>query len=161
MPRQTNRIIYDEQATQKALQLWQDITRQRKFSVSEEQQQELSLLFGASWYFFRFVCFLGEEVLSVLHLANQSDAGQLDSVFAGFLATLNIATDDTAMADAGIVAENLTTLRIAKNKAMLFVLLLYLKGEYDIEKMEFMLTRIATQVLQGDDTVVWSGDRCG
>ncbi len=141
--------IWDLRAMRNGLQIWKDLSERGDWEYSLEQQRRLSLIFGSSWYFGRFVCFMGSSLLPLLALDSGRHQQDVKPVLDGLLQKI----DDTwqACPDTGDVDrtldESLHLLRIGKNTAMLYVLLLYLQGVLDQEGMEFLLTRIADRVL--------------
>ena len=127
---------WHQDAAESSLERWMDLSKQEGWELSDDALTLMTLLFGASWYFTRFVYYRGSEVI-YLFSKEMQDA----SIVEASLAELKQYSPDCSLDDA------IERLRIKKNEIMLSVLLLQLGNVIEQEKAELLLTRLAESVL--------------
>ncbi len=126
---------WHQQAARSSLDRWLSICESEKWQVSTAELASMVKVFGASWYFTRFIYFYGIRVM---------DCFTQDEFAPKFDKLLSRLSDNTGEIDD---EDSLRQLRIGKNKAMLYVLVNYLEERINQRTMEQALTRIADQVI--------------
>ena len=129
---------------------WLSLSEKNNWQRCPENLELLAKLFGASWYFTRFVFSRGPKVASIF-----DDPRTLD-----FTSALLI--DEFLIVSAGDDPETqLEALKIAKNEIMLTILLAQITGTHEQEQIESALTCLAEatlfcaiQILARDDVEV-------
>ncbi len=126
---------WHKKAAVSSLERWLAICKSEKWNVSTDELASMVKVFGASWYFTRFIYFRGIDVLSCFR---QDD----------FESRLGELLHSLSEANGGISEEErFQQLRIRKNEAMLYVLVAYLRERINQRTMEQALTRIANKVI--------------
>jgi len=119
-----------------SLQRWLELSQQENWEMSVEAQTLITSLFGASWYFTRFCFYRGDKIIRFFDKEMQ-DASFIESS----LNELKNFSPDCSLDEA------IEELRIQKNEIMLSILLLQLGDVINQEQAEFLLTRLAENVL--------------
>ncbi|MCH8845777.1 MAG: hypothetical protein IIC11_03430 [Proteobacteria bacterium] len=141
---------WHEDVARSSMERWLALCEKNHWQRCPENLDLLATLFGASWYFTRFVFFRGREIASVFN-----DALTLDFTSESLL-------DDFLQASAGDDQERqFEALKLAKNEMMLTILLAQLSKTHEQEEIERALTTLAEatlscviQILAGDDIEV-------
>ncbi len=126
---------------------WLSLSEKNQWQQCPENLKLLATLFGASWYFTRFVFFRGRKVASIFDNAQTLDF------------TASSLIDDFLQVSAGDDQETqFEALKIAKNEIMLTILLAQLSESHSQEEIECALTKLAEatlfcaiQILAADD----------
>lgn len=129
-------LAWNRESAESSLERWQSIAQKEDWDF----QQQLPLLikvFGASWYFTRFIFFRGREILPCFENLHMSDFST--TAIANYLQQVNY-TDDAE--------SNMDLLRCAKNELMLRIFLARVEGYLTQQQQELSLTNLAEQVLQ-------------
>lgn len=127
---------WDSKAAESNMERWLSISQREGWEDSLSNTALLTLLFGASWYFTRFVFFRGRDILEYF------DQTELpDLTLQGILAKLHEIprTDD--------LEQEFEYLRINKNMVMLQIFLGSLRGDLDQQQQELALTNLAEATL--------------
>jgi glutamate-ammonia-ligase adenylyltransferase len=128
---------WNDEAANANLERWLDICVQEKWGNIPQDMPLLATVFGASWYFTRFIFYRGAEA-----------ADLIDQPFS-FASRLEFLLSDYREHGASRDFEtSLNQLHLIKNEIMLQILLAQLKGDYDQTQTEQALTRLAEAVLQ-------------
>lgn len=127
---------WHQDAAESSLERWLDLSKQEGWNIPDDALVLMTLLFGASWYFTRFVFFRGANVIHLFDKQKQDTP-----VIEAALSELKLYSPDIPLDDA------IEQLRIRKNEIMLSILLLQLEGLIDQEQAESLLTRLAENVL--------------
>jgi len=138
---------WHEDVAYSSMDRWLSMCEMYHWERCPENLDLLATLFGASWYFTRFVFFRGRKIASII-----DDALTLDFTSESLL-------DDFLQASAGDDQERqFEALKIAKNEMMLTILLAQLSKTHKQEEIESALTTLAEatlscviQILAGDD----------
>jgi len=141
---------WHEDVARSSMDRWLALCDKNHWHQCPENLDLLATLFGASWYFTRFVFLRGRKIVSIF-----DDAPPLDFTSASLI-------DDFLQALAGDDQETqFEALKIAKNETMLAILLAQLSKTYKQEEIESALTALAEatlfcviQILVGDDVEV-------
>ncbi len=119
-----------------SLERWLVLSEKNQWGRCPENQDLLILLFGASWYFTRFVFYRGREIADIF-----DEPRMLDFTSASL-------TDDFMKMSPGADQETqFEILKIRKNEIMLAILLAQLSGSHKQEEIESALTRLAEATL--------------
>ena len=127
---------WNSKAAQASMERWLSICQSEGWGQCPENMGLLAQVFGASWYFTRFIFFRGKEVTSYFDHDDKNDFS-IEILKNRLLP--RIETSD--------LAQRLDGLRISKNEAMLQILLAQLKGQFDQERTEKALTNLAEATL--------------
>lgn len=119
-----------------SLQRWLLLCEKKQWGQSPENLDLLVSLFGASWYFTRFVFFRGQKITGIFDETRTLDFTSA-SLIHDFLKVLK--GDDQEI--------QLEALKIAKNEIMLAILLAQLSRSYTQEAIEAALTKLAEATL--------------
>ena len=141
---------WHEDVARSSMDRWLALCEKNHWQQCAENLELLAMLFGASWYFTRFVFFRGRKTASIF-----DDVPTLDFTSASLI-------DDFLQVSAGDDQETqFEALKIAKNEIMLAILLAQLLKTHDQEEIESALTTLAEatlfcviQILAGDDIEV-------
>jgi glutamate-ammonia-ligase adenylyltransferase len=128
---------WNYEASNANLERWLGICVQEKWGNIPQDMPLLATVFGASWYFTRFIFYRGPEA-AVLIDQPFIFASRLEFILSDYRE--NCASRD--------FEANLNQLHLIKNEIMLQILLAQLKGDYDQIQTEQALTRLAEAVLQ-------------
>ncbi|MFQ5660510.1 MAG: hypothetical protein ACE5GZ_08785 [Gammaproteobacteria bacterium] len=124
------------QSALSSLQRWLEVCEQEEWGSVPDNLPLLGGVFGASWYFTRFIFYRGRQT-----------AGLIDKS-ALFDCSLNAINKELAAAlDASDQEQQLEQLRILKNESMLQILVCYLNGRFDQAEAELALTNLAEATL--------------
>lgn len=124
------------ESAKSSLERWLELCRRNGWGLVPRALSMLVRVFGASWYFTRFVFSRGSEVSGLFDRL----VPEIEDIPA-LIRMLGQALPD------GTAVERLHALRIAKNEAMLKILIDYLTGRIDQAHMEIRLTMLAEAVL--------------
>lgn len=119
-----------------SLERWLDLSEQENCRMPPECMPDLVQVFGASWYFTRFLFFRGEAAIP-LFTGLSRDQFQESAIQSRLSPILNIDDRETALGE----------LRVVKNEIMLQILLADLRGELNLAEIEQALTALAEQTL--------------
>lgn len=122
-------------SAQSSLERWLQVCEQEGWGRLPEDIGLLVRVFGASWYFTRFVFYRGRAA-----------ARLFDDPAADF-ETLTLAGILDRAARGTSLEEKLEGLRVAKNELMLRILIASLRGELDAAREESALSRLAETVI--------------
>ena len=133
-----------------SLERWLALCEKNQWGRCPENMELLVSLFGASWYFTRFVFFRGRKITDLF-----DEPRTLDFTSASLI-------DDFMQLSPGADQETqFETLKIAKNEIMLTILLAQLSQSQSQEEIECALTRLAEaslfcaiQILAADDVEI-------
>ena len=119
-----------------SLERWLTLCEKNQWGRIPDNLDLLVSLFGASWYFTRFVFFRGRKIADLLDRPRKLDF------------TARMLIDDFMKLSPGADQETqFETLRIAKNEIMLTILLAQLSGSHRQEEIECALTKLAEATL--------------
>lgn len=119
-----------------SLERWLHLCEQEGWGNTPQEIEALARIFGASWYFTRFIYVNGRDAAD---LVTDQDIGALT--------VAGLYDDIAANMPRASLEERLENLRYLKNRIMLKILLACLFGEYPLEKIEFALTCLAEATL--------------
>ncbi len=124
-----------------SMERWQRICRQNNWSRMPQNLPLLIRIFGASWYFTRFIFVNSQHAAGLLDetAVPAYDGEYFRQVFAPVLEINVTGTDE--------FEEAANRLRILKNTCMLRLLADYLKVNIDLERLEHALTELAEHTL--------------
>ena len=123
-------------SAESSLDRWLQLCRRNGWGRMPRDLPMLVEVFGASWYFTRFVFSRGRNIVPLFD--NRAPvAAQVPALTETLLAAL----------PQGAVADRLDALRVAKNELMLRILIEYLAGRLDQARTEARLTMLAEAVL--------------
>ena len=133
-----------------SLERWLALSEKNQWGRCPKNQDLLISLFGASWYFTRFVFFRGREIADIF-----DEPRTLDFTSASLI-------DDFMKMSPGTDQETqFEILKIRKNEIMLAILLAQLSGSHRQEEIESALTSLAEaslscaiQILAADDVEI-------
>ncbi len=119
-----------------SLQRWTELADKEGWRLKDDSLPLMTRLFGASWYFTRFMFFRGADIIPLFNKENQS----IKLVEAAITELRDMPAEDA-------LGRSLENLRVRKNELMLSVLLLQLGDNISQQEAERLLTRIADSVL--------------
>lgn len=129
---------------------WLSMTEKNQWQRCPENLELLALLFGASWYFTRFVFYRGRKIASIFDNAKTLD-----------FTTSSLIDDFLQVSEGDDQETQFEALKIAKNEIMLIILLAQLSKKSSQEEVECALTKLAEatlfctmQILAGNDDQV-------
>ena len=128
---------WDRNSAETNLDRWLSVCEMEQWEFPVEKLPLLIKLFGASWYFTRFVFFRGMDILNIFNIPAY-DAFTMESLY-GRLAHIDKNND---------LEENFNQLRSNKNEIMLQIFLGGLDGKWSQEQQESALTRLAEATLR-------------
>jgi [glutamine synthetase] adenylyltransferase / [glutamine synthetase]-adenylyl-L-tyrosine phosphorylase len=138
---------WHEDVARSSMDRWLSMCEKNDWERCPENLELLAMLFGASWYFTRFVFFRGHIITSIFDDARNLDFTR-ESLINDFQQVL--ACDDQET--------QIEALKIAKNEIMLTILLAQISKSNTQEEVECELTRLAEatlfcaiQILAGND----------
>lgn len=133
-----------------SLERWLSLSEKNQWGRCPENLDLLVSLFGASWYFTRFVFFRGRKIADLF-----DEPRSLDFTSASLI------DDFMKMSPKTDQETQFETLKIAKNEIMLTILLAQLSESHGQEEIECALTRLAEaalccaiQILAADDAEI-------
>jgi len=127
-----------------SLERWLSLCEKNQWGRCPVNLDLLVSLFGASWYFTRFVFFRGRKIADLFDEPRTLDFTSA-SLIDDFMKLLPEADQETQF----------ETLKIAKNEIMLTILLAQLSGSHRQEEIECALTRLAEASLFC--AILWAG----
>jgi len=141
---------WDQDLANTSLERWISLCEENQWGRCPENIDLLISLFGASWYFTRFVYYRGREI-----------AGLFDKPRALDFTSASLIDDFMKMSPDADQETRFETLKIAKNEIMLTILLAQLSNSHAQEQIECALTRLAEaslfctiQILAGNDAEI-------
>jgi glutamate-ammonia-ligase adenylyltransferase len=120
-----------------SLERWQHVCETEGWGAVPRDTATLVRVFGASWYFTRFIFFRGPAAADLIDAA-RAGTGIPDGALEGL---------DSVREVEGI-EERVDRLRVLKNEMMLRVLIAWLSGQVSQSRTEAALTRLAESVLR-------------
>lgn len=130
--------VWHRDSAAASLERWQQVSAAEGWGEVPRDRAALARVFGASWFFTRYLFFRGPEAAQLI-----------DAVAAGGTAELEAGWRELEQFDCnGDAEQRVEQLRLLKNGIMLRVLLLWLDGRLGQEQAEAALTRLAEQVLR-------------
>ena len=143
----TLKKTWHQDVANSSLDRWLALCEKNQWGRCPENMDLLVSLFGASWYFTRFVFFRGRKIADLFDEPRTLDFTST-SLIDDFMKLLPEADQETQF----------ETLKIAKNEIMLTILLAQLSESHRQEEIECALTRLAEaslfcaiQILAADD----------
>lgn len=127
---------WNTETAQSNLDRWLTVCEKEGWGEIPENIDLLIRVFGASWYFTRFIFFRGHEVTGYF---DERGPGQYPRAELQDRMYGRMAGDD--------VEQKMDSLRMQKNEVMLQILLEWLTGKLDQENMEAALTNLAEATL--------------
>jgi glutamate-ammonia-ligase adenylyltransferase len=128
---------WHEDTARNSLERWLEVSEKEHWENRPENLEILIKVFGASWYFTRYLFVCGSSSLALLEETALSLSDEQD--FREFLEPA-IKIEE--------LEESLNKLRELKNGCMLYVLARYLRGELPIIQLEYLLTLLAEETLR-------------
>ena len=128
---------WHKDTAQSSLERWLQLTEQEGWDSTPEEIEALVGVFGASWYFTRFIYVNGNDAADLV--AEQDISG---------FTTEGIYEHIAANMPHESLEARLEKLRFLKNRFMLKILLAYLSGKSSQEKVECALTCLAEATLR-------------
>ena len=129
---------------------WLSMSEKNQWQQCPENLGLLAMLFGASWYFTRFVFYRGRKIASIFDNAQTLD-----------FTTTSLIDDFSQVCGGDDQETQFEALKIAKNEIMLTILLAQLSKTSSQEEVECALTKLAEatlfcamQILAGNDIEV-------
>ncbi len=123
-------------AAANSLQRWTELTDKEGWQIQDDSLALMTRLFGASWYFTRFMFFRGADIIPLF----DADKQRISMVEADIAELKDMSAEEQ-------LEQSIEKLRLKKNETMLSVLLLQLGGQISQQEAERLLTRIADGVL--------------
>jgi len=130
-------LAWHEDTARNSIERWLKISEQEKWKTDSVNLSLLVRIFGASWYFTRFIFVLGEDVFDLL---KQKSLPVFDRQY--FISFLQPSLD------ASDIEYRINKLRLLKNTCMLQILIAYLNEKITIETLESALTELADATLE-------------
>ncbi|MBI4005560.1 MAG: hypothetical protein HY356_02725 [Gammaproteobacteria bacterium] len=127
---------WNRKSAQASMERWLSVCEYEGWGRCPENLDLLVQVFGASWYFTRFIFFRGREIAKYFDHDNNND-----------FSTEKLRNRMLSHAGISDPAQCFDNLRISKNESMLQLLLAQLKGQYDQEQTEAALTNLAEATL--------------
>lgn len=127
---------WHRQSAAASLERWQEVSTREGWGDFADKLPLLVSVFGASWYFTRYIFYLGRDVIPLVDSA-RTGRFDLQAVIAK-LAGFDTAADPE---------QQLEQLRLLKNGVMLQILLCYLCGDFSQRQAEQALTHLADATL--------------
>ena len=128
---------WDRKSAETNLERWLSVCEKERWEFPPEKLHSLIKLFGASWYFSRFVFFRGVDIIKIFDIPAY-DAFTTESLY------LRLAKIDKDMD----LEEKFNQLRSNKNEIMLQIFLCGLDNTWTQEQQESALTRLAEATLR-------------
>jgi glutamate-ammonia-ligase adenylyltransferase len=128
--------VWDHDKASANMERWMAVCRKEGWGKYPDNISLLARVFGASWYFTRFVFFRGREI------ARYIDEPALEVFSLDFLknSLLSVTVE-------GDLEESMESLRVCKNEFMFRILLNWLSGQFNQEQTEQALTNLAEATL--------------
>ena len=130
-------LAWDRKSAETNLDRWLSVCEKEKWEFPVEKLPLLIKLFGASWYFTRFVFFRGMDLLKIFNIPAH-DTFTMESLYR------RLALIDKNMD----LEEKFNRLRSNKNEIMLQIFLCGLDGKWTQEQQESALTSLAEATLR-------------
>lgn len=127
---------WHRQSAEASLQRWSEVCRKEGWGEVPENLPLLISVFGASWYFTRYIFYRGKE--AALLIDSAADADFQSRTIEQKFSQVNAIED---------LEERLEQLRLLKNEVMLQILVSHLAGRLDQVDTEAALTRLANASL--------------
>ena len=128
---------WHEETARNSLERWLDVCNKEHWESKAENLEILIKIFGASWYFTRYLFVCGENSIALIE--DSSPALDHKDDFSELLEQAVSISD---------LEEALNKLREIKNGCMLSLLARYLKGKLQIKELEYRLTLLAEETLR-------------
>ena len=127
---------WHEETARNSIERWNKVCEQEGWSDKPDNCQLLIRIFGASWYFTRFIFATGLQAVQIIDQDNQPLSGK-DEITALLEPALN--HEDVEI--------RTNHLRVLKNKCMLQMLAGYMQQNYTLAQLEHALTLLAEGTL--------------
>jgi glutamate-ammonia-ligase adenylyltransferase len=124
------------EAAAKSLERWRQVRAQEHWGPVPQDEAMLVRVFGASWYFTRFLFYSGKDAASFIDRPLTAPASAAD--ISRHLAAIDAGGDPELLLD---------ELRLRRNEYMLSMLVRWLHGELSGAELEAALSRLAEAVL--------------
>ena len=134
---QALKTAWHQQTASSSIDRWLQLAEQQNFQEQTEYLNRLAAIFGASWYFTRFVFYHGEKSLAIID----------EAINTQFDITTISASLSVCQRKAG-PEEQFEELRRLKNQLMLQILVRYLESDQELSIFEQALTQLATATLE-------------
>jgi glutamate-ammonia-ligase adenylyltransferase len=128
--------VWDRDRAAANMDRWLAVCSKEGWGQYPENISLLARVFGASWYFTRFVFSRGREI-----------ARYIDEPVPEKFPTDYLKNSLLSNADAGDLEESMENLRVCKNEFMFRILLAWLTGQFNQEQTEQALTNLAEATL--------------
>jgi len=128
---------WHEDTAKNSVDRWLKLCEQEDWGDKPANFPLLVQIFGASWYFSRYIFVSGATAADLIDNSNPPTFDK-----AGFIAALQPALDEDDF------EYRVNRLRILKNNCMLQILIAYLQEAIDLEKLEQALTYLAEAILE-------------
>lgn len=130
--RQAIEQAWNRDSSETNMDRWLSVCKRENWKIKSENTELLAKVFGASWYFTRFIFFHGMEAVKYIDSIDISDLSEENILLR--LKQIGIGDD---------LEENFEQLRVAKNEIMFRIFLAGLDGKLDQEQQELALTNLA------------------
>jgi len=127
---------WHEETARNSVDRWLKVCEQEHWQDKPENLQLLISIFGASWYFTRFIFATGLQAVEVIDRDNDTPPDR-HTITESLLPSLE--HEDIEI--------RTNHLRVLKNKSMLQILIGYLQANYTLEQLEYSLTLLAEATL--------------
>jgi len=129
-------LAWHRQSAESSLERWFEVCDKEHWNSIPEDMTSLIRVFGASWYFTRFVFYRGKHAAILIDKADQQSF-DMDII----VSVLHAATE------ADDLEQKLERLRLLKNEIMLQILVCYLSARFNQQQTEQALTNLADATL--------------
>lgn len=140
LPNEITRALdtaWNREVAENSIERWLNLCESENWGATPDNMPMLVRIFGASWYFTRFIFVNGREAARLVDSEPPAEI-TAEGLEDDFLEVLEI--DD--------LEGRLERLRILKNRFMLRVLIAFLQEEYNQEQTEYILTCLAEATLR-------------
>jgi len=125
-----------QRMAQSSTERWLELCEQEKWECSSENLSIFIKVFGASWYFTRYIFFRGHEAIQIVEQLSQSEF-KLNDIVDNFYRAIGLSDKEHQLEQA----------RLIKNEIMLQILICRLEGQINQEQTEHALTKLAEATL--------------
>ena len=127
---------WHEETARNSIERWNNLCEQEHWPDKPGRLPLLVKIFGASWYFTRYIFVNGPEAAGLIDQDHVNEFGK--NYYINFLSQALEADD---------IEKRTDRLRILKNACMLQILIAFLKGGQSQQKLEYLLTDLAEATL--------------
>jgi glutamate-ammonia-ligase adenylyltransferase len=129
--------VWHEETARNSIDRWNKVCEHEGWQGKPYNRQLLIRIFGASWYFTRFIFATGLQAIEIIDRDNKPLVGKHEI---SALLEPSLDHDD--------VEVRTNHLRILKNKCMLQILVGYMQQNYTLAQLEIALTQLAESTLE-------------